>query len=105
MTTKSDLMTVMEKHIGKSSGIKGSLLSLALDVTTRKVRSLITECREDGVAICGHPTTGYYVAKTAEELEETLVFLKRRALHSLKLASALSKLPLEDLVGQLHLRT
>lgn len=78
-------------------------LAHLLQVPERRVRHLVTECREDGTAICGHPSTGYYVAQTSEELQETLDFLKDRALHSLKLASTLSKLPLGDLIGQLHI--
>lgn len=105
MATKNDLMAAMVKHSGKANGIKAEALAFLLGIPKRKLRDLVTECREDSIAICGTPGAGYYIAKTSEELQETVDFLKQRAMHSLKLASTLSKMPLEDLVGQLHLRT
>lgn len=103
--TKHDLMALMVFHCGNRYGISAKQIAEKLNIPERRVRHLVTECREDGVAICGHPSTGYFVAQTAAEMQETLDFLKDRALHSLKLASTLSKLPLADLIGQLHLRT
>ena len=105
MVTKHQLMAVMAKHAGKHNGVHVKHLAEVLNIPERQVRHLVTECREDGIAICGHPATGYFIAQTDDELQETLDFLKERALHSLKLASTLSKLPLADLVGQLHLKT
>lgn len=58
-----------------------------------------------GHAICGTPTDGYYIAATAEELNATCEFLHNRAMHSLTLESKLRKIPLSDLIGQLHLPT
>ena len=105
MATKHDLTSLMVFHCGSRYGISAKQIAQQLDIPERRVRHLVTECREDGIAICGHPSTGYFVAQTAQEMQETLDFLKDRALHSLKLASTLSKLPLADLIGQLHLRT
>lgn len=105
MATKHDLTSLMVFHCGSRYGISAKQIAQQLQVTERKVRQLVTECREDGIAICGHPTTGYFVAQTPEEMQETLNFLKDRAMHSLKLASTLSKLPMADLIGQLHLKT
>lgn len=45
-------------------------LALQVGVLARQVRRFVTELREDGVAICGTPTHGYYIAGTPEELEE-----------------------------------
>lgn len=103
MINKDDLIEVFEAHVGKARGIKARALADKLGIAERTVRQLITELREDSVAVCGHPTSGYYLAQTSAELEETLAFLRRRALHSLKLASTLSKLPLAVIVGQLQL--
>jgi hypothetical protein len=69
------------------------------------VRHQVSALREEGIAICGHPKTGYFIAANAEELETTVEFLKSRALHSLHLASRLTKIPLVDLIGQLKLKT
>jgi hypothetical protein len=63
------------------------------------------EASEEGHAICGTPSHGYYIAADAAELEETCEFLRSRALHSLNLESKLRKIPLPDLLGQLHVPT
>lgn len=105
MATKHDLMAAMVYCNGKHKGISCKKLAQKMDIPERQVRLLVTECRDDGIAICGHPSTGYYVASTPEDVQETIDFLKDRALHSLKLASTLSKIPLPDLLGQLHLKT
>ena len=102
---KERLTTVLSRHIGKGRGIRVEALALQVGVMARQVRKLVSELRNDGVAICGTPTHGYYIAGSAEELEETCQFLRNRALHSLTLESRLRKVPLVDLIGQLHLRT
>lgn len=105
MATKDDMLKALSVHIGRSRGIPADHLALILDSSTRQVRELVTQLRQDGVAVCGHPGTGYYIAASAEELEETCQFLRARALHSLMLESKLRKVPLADLLGQMHLRT
>ncbi len=105
MATKNDLAALMTKHIGKFNGISCMNIALALNISQRDVRKLVTEAREDAIAICGKPDTGYYIASNREELQETINFLMDRARHSLSLASNLSRIPLADLAGQLHLRT
>lgn len=105
MANVTQLLTALTGHIGRDRGITARHLCARLDVPERRVRQLVTEARESGHAICGKPQDGYYVAATAEELDETIEFLKHRALCSLTLASKLSKTPLVDLVGQLKLPT
>jgi hypothetical protein len=92
-------------HMGKDAGVKARVLAQTLCMTPRRLRLLVSELREEGVAICGHPGTGYYIALSAEELEESCKFLHARALHSLHLESRLRKIPLPELVGQLRLET
>ena len=103
--SKDRLLKVLARHIGKGHGLGVAALALQVGVTQRQVRKFVTDLRQDGVAVCGTPTHGYYIAGTAEELEETCQFLRQRALHSLTLESRLRKVPLADLVGQLLLRT
>ncbi|XAI95651.1 hypothetical protein [Microcystis phage Mae-JY22] len=103
--TKHQLLTLLSDRIGRKNGQRVRDLAYNLRCSERLVRTLVTELREDGVAVCGHPTTGYFIAETAEELEECCQFLRRRALHSLGLEARLRKMPLPDLIGQLHLRT
>lgn len=101
--TKHDLMAAMLNHCGKDKAVSSRELAFKVGVTERMVRQLVTECRHDGTAICGHPKSGYFMASNQQELEETLDFLRHRALTSLKLASVLGNIPLGDLIGQLHI--
>jgi len=103
--TKTALCVLLERHIGRDQGITAAAIALALECPERTVRELITELRMDGIAVCGHPSSGYFVAATPEELQETLNFLRSRAMHSLVLEARLRNVPLADLVGQLRLPT
>ena len=105
MINTTEVLTVLSRHIGKGNGIGIKLLAQRFEQEERQVRKLIGELREDGHAICGTPRDGYYIAGTAEELEETCEFLHKRALRSLFLASRMRKIPLVDLIGQLKLPT
>lgn len=101
----SQLLTLLSRHIGAHNGMTAAQISSHLNITMRRVRSLVSELREEGTAVCGTPHTGYYIAATPEELEETCQFLRGRAMHSLMLESRLRKMALEDLIGQMRLRT
>lgn len=103
--TRHDAAAALARHIGSRNGIRADHLAAELGCTERKLRDFISELREEGVAVCGHPSTGYYIAATADELESTCQFLRARAMHSLVLESRLRKIPLPDLLGQLHLET
>jgi biotin operon repressor len=102
---RTSVLTVLQRHIGAGHGITAKELAAAAGITEREVRVQVSALREDGIAVCGHPRTGYFIAETPEELETTVEYLKGRALHSLRLASRLSKIPLPDLIGQLRLPT
>jgi hypothetical protein len=106
MATKHDLMAKLAKHIGSVNGIKGSELAFQLGIPGRQLRQLISDTiKEDGIAICGYPATGYFIAKSAEELQGTIDFHRSRAKHELSKARQLKHAALADLSGQLHLRT
>jgi biotin operon repressor len=105
MTTASNVLNQLSHHIGKGNGIGVKQLATMLDIDERYTRKFISDLREEGHAICGTPQDGYYIAETAEELEHTCAFLRNRALHSLHLESRLRKIPLSDLIGQLHVPT
>lgn len=105
MKTCNELLSVLSSHIGRARGITAKGLADALQCPPRAVRYLVTELRDEGIAVCGHPGSGYFIAANAEELEETCQFLRSRAMHSLHLEAQLRKMPLPDLIGQMHLRT
>ena len=102
--TKDDLLRCLidNGHVGQERGITARHLAGRLDCPDRRVRELVTELRIDGVALCGHPRTGYFVALTPTEIEHYYVdFLIARAKHSLWLAHRATKRPLAELAGQL----
>lgn len=93
------------RHAGRDKGIGAEALARQLCVNERTLRAMVSHAREAGTAISATPETGYYVAQTAEELEESCEFLRSRALHSLRIEAQLRRIPLADLLGQLHLPT
>lgn len=103
--TRAQVITALARHIGAERGITAQELAEELGLSARELRRHISELREEGVAVCGHPQTGYFIARDDSELEGTCAFLRSRALHSLRLESRLRRIPLEDLIGQLRLPT
>lgn len=99
------LMHHLAPHCGRAQGIKGELLASGMGVHPRTLRSLISAARADGAAICGKPETGYFIAITPAEIDETCAFHRKRALHELHQEAQLRRIPLPVLLGQLHLHT
>lgn len=93
------------QHAGRDRGIGAASLARELHITERTLRALVSKAREVGLAISATPETGYYIATTAAELEESCEFLRSRALHSLRIEAQLRRIPLVDLLGQLRLPT
>jgi len=103
--SKEKVLALLQKHVGKERGIRVDSIATLLGMPERLVRIRITELREEGIAICATPVTGYFIAASPDEIEEVCQFLHSRAMHSLHLVSRLRKIPLPDLLGQLHLKT
>lgn len=102
---KTAVLDALQGHIGADKGIAVKDLALAARIGERDVRHQVSALREEGIAICGHPKTGYFIAANAEELATTVEYLKSRAMHSLHIASRMTKTPMADLLGQLKLKT
>lgn len=105
MTTTTQLLAALQEHIGAAHGITAAALAQQLGCPPRLVRARVTELRMEGIAVCGHPSSGYFIAATPEELDTTCEFLHARAMSSLLLSSRMRKIPMADLLGQLHLPT
>ena len=108
-TLGAQVVTLLgSEHSGRAKGIHakhlGAKLGIHDEAGLRVLRKAISEMREMGVPIAGMPETGYFIAATADELDEFCIkFLESRALHSLKLSSRLRNIPLPVLCGQLLL--
>lgn len=103
--SKHQLIDALQTHQGAERGVSAEYLAKLLDTDPRVVRGLVTELREDGVPVCGHPKSGYFIALTSDELEQTVQFLRARAMKSLHLEARLRRISLPDLLGQLKLQT
>lgn len=108
--TKADVLRALQDHVGKENGITAEdlvrkICGFKLEPSShmRRLRKCISELRLDGAVVCGHPSTGYYLAATAEELNDTCKFLYSRAMASLNQVSRMKKIALPDLRGQLRL--
>lgn len=102
--TPAELLNVLSGHLGQARGIHMDHLAMRTGISARELRKLISRLREEGVAICGTPETGYFIAETPAELDDFCIrFLEARALHSLRLSSRMRKIPLPVLAGQLFL--
>lgn len=102
--TATDLLVILSRHQGAAAGVRGQDLAAQLQVPERLVRRLVSELREQGIAICAHPANGYFVPVTPEELQQSCEFLEHRALKSLRLMSRMTNVALPTLLGQLALK-
>lgn len=100
-TTKEQLLNILAEHQGREAGIQGNALARKAGLSPRRLRTLISQMRDQGIAICGKPASGYFVPVSAEELSESCAYLEARALHSLRLLSRMKKVALPTLLGQL----
>lgn len=99
----TQLLNALARHQGRENGIGARELAAELDVPARLLRKAVSALREEGIAVCGQPSTGYYMAVTPQELQASCAFLEHRALHSLRLLSRMKKVSLPELLGQLRL--
>lgn len=99
----NQLLNLLSAHQGQANGIGAGALSTKAGLSQRQLRKFISALRDEGIAICGKPNTGYFVPITPEELRESCAFLEHRALTSLRLLSRMKKVSLPDLLGQLRL--
>lgn len=99
----NQLLNVLAQHQGRAHGISSGALATKTGLSQRQLRKHISALRDEGIAICGKPSTGYFVPVTPEELQESCAFLEHRALHSLRVLSRMKKVALPDLLGQLKL--
>lgn len=107
--TRDKVASALARHVGRERSVTMAILVFEVAgrradlAAERRCRTLITELREEGIAVCGHPRCGYWMAANAEELEECCQFLRQRALTSLTLESKLRRMALPDLLNQIRI--
>ena len=105
---KAQLLAELQLHNGRDEGIHvrdlvGRILNSVLtsEAAERKVRELIQELRLEKYPVCGHPASGYYMAATKRELDETCAFLLARADTTVAQVAAMKNREAPDLYGAL----
>ena len=91
---------------GQAQGINAEGLALALKITVRSLRHVISNARKEGYPICGLPETGYFYPATREELTPTLSWLRNRASTTFNVANAMqggAGILTDQFTGQAHL--
>lgn len=111
MITREQLLMALSRHVGAGNG--ASAAALVREITgepstpegERRLRDLVVELRMDGSHVCAHPSRGYFLAASDEEVNDTCLFLHDRALTSLRQVAAMKRVAVPDLKGQLRLPT
>jgi len=104
------VLAALSNHIGVSNGV--SAVDLVVEITwrsprpahCRKLRQEIEVLRREGHHICGRPSSGYFIASSEDELNETCRFLVDRAMTTLTQVSKMKKASLPDIHDQLGLK-
>jgi len=86
-----------------AEGLVRTITGKASTADQRRMRNIIEALRTAGHAICANPTHGYYLAANETELNQECIFLFDRAMTSLRQISAMKRVALPDLRGQLGL--
>lgn len=99
---------VAGNHVGRASGLTADALVKAITgrnapAHRRLLRRCVEALRMRGYPVCAHPTHGYYIAANASDMDATCEYLYQRALTSLRQISALKRVAIPDLRGQLGL--
>lgn len=114
--TVERMLEVLCTHVGAARGISIGELVLAMAhplrisederaSVERSARDLVVQLRLDGHHVCSHPSSGYFMAADAAELDAACQFLYERAMTSLTQVAAMRRVSLPDLRGQLQLPT
>lgn len=88
--SEKQVTTAALKAVLKFGAVNGQdvkTLASAVGTTDRAIRTLVDDLIEEGVPVCAHPKTGYYIAATIDEAKAVHDFLRSRGLHSLAKAT------------------
>ncbi|MCP1375356.1 hypothetical protein [Dyella lutea] len=106
--TPDAVLAELQHSVGEARGRTADELVLAItgrrsEAQQRRLRQVIEALRLQGHRICADPTHGYYLAATDHELDRSCSFLLSRAMTTLRQISAMKRVALPDLHGQLGL--
>lgn len=106
--TPDAVLAELQRSVGEARGRTAEELVQAItgrrsEAQQRRLRQVIEALRLQGHRICADPTHGYYLAANDHELDRSCSFLLSRAMTTLRQISAMKRVALPDLHGQLGL--
>lgn len=106
--TPATVLYALRHRRGRANGLTAEqLVELItgdrLPADVRRLRHVVEHLRLEGHAVCALPSSGYYLAATAEDLDLTCNYLYARAMTSLRQIGQLKRRAVPDLRGQLGL--
>jgi len=111
-TIKARALVILSRHVGRNRMIgMGELYERIYNEAwknrindTRKLRTLITSLRRDGVPVSSSPARsgGYFLASSGSEMDEFCRRLRNRALKILSLEAKLRRKALPEIIGQIQ---
>lgn len=106
--TRDAVLSALSRHIGRDKGITARNLVIEIAGASsagmeRQLRLCVERLREEGVAVCADPSTGYHIARDAEELQASIKFLTDRITTTARLVRQLRRLARPALGGQQRL--
>ena len=104
----NSVLAALRARVGQANGCTARELVLAISgrfsaADERRLRQVVMALRLAGHPVCGTPDTGYFFAANAAELDRTCVWLYGRSMTTLRQVSAMKRVTLPDLRGQLGL--
>ncbi len=105
-----DVLLVLLRHTGKDAAMSGARLAdeagIAARDSKRMVRRIVGSLRRThGVAVCSNAhrgNSGYYLADSADELDEAAGWLIRLGLKILSSAARMKRKTMAEFMGQLR---
>jgi hypothetical protein len=106
--TPATVLDALRDCVGAGAGMSATALVAAITGRRstgdeRRLRTVIESLRSAGHRVCADPHHGYHLAANDDELDACCLFLYGRAMTSLRQVSAMKRVALPDLRGQLRL--
>ncbi|WP_421793437.1 hypothetical protein [Hydrocarboniphaga effusa] len=106
--TRDSVLNALVRHIGRDLGITARALVVEIcgawsPNRERELRHIVEQLRIEGIAVCADPRAGYHIAKDDAELQQSISFLRKRALTTFRQLRQLQKLARPPMNGQRRL--
>lgn len=95
--TMHDLLRHLGGHVGAVNALPARVAAARLQCAKADVARLVEQLRANGIAACGDPISGYYIAANADELRRQCAALQRTAEDALRTEAALRHVPINQI--------